>query len=319
MDEFELDFTDPMKTASEQADEKIKSVISKLSKWRSLAMMGALLLIALVLPLASFDFVNPISVDFMINAVYSLVLATLCYYIFAPMSARAERLDSITYKEARKAWLTLSKDVREDKLLTAFFKFCKIRQEEEREERRDLYVEAASVPMEVYLNQYAGLSKKELKALKKSGELTKKQVKYLNAANGEIKVKSINASMILSGLLMNNINDVGRIGGSRWLAAIKPIMLIFTMIVRGIIHVAGNTDLSFLDYLTSIMTTTSIILSWSFAGYRYGISKVHEEEQIMNGRSEFIRMFYERHKVSEQCNSVEHNDLIEPQPTADAL
>lgn len=293
----ELDFNidqDPMRTAAEQADDKIRGIVTKVSKWRSVAVMGALFLIALVLPLASFSFVNPWSVDFVINAVYSLILAMTCYYSFSPMSAKSERLESQAYKDISKKWTELSERVRKGGLMTAFFNFCITRRGEEREERKALFIEAAGIPREIYDKQYSRLNEKQLKKLKRNGELTAKQVKYLCSANGEINVLPINASMILSGLPMDNINDAGREKKKKWFARLRPVTLILTMIIRGVIHVMGNTDITFLDFLTEIMTTASIILTWSFAGYRYGIAQVREEEQLMQGRSEFIQMFLER-------------------------
>ena len=298
MEAFDFEFEkDPVKTAAEQAEDKVRGIFNKVSKWKTVAIMGALLLITMVLPLARFDFVNPLSVDFVINAVYSLILATTCYYIFAPMSAKSERNDCLTYKNISKKWLGLSSKVRSGGLRTAFYKFCITRREEERDERKALFIEAAGIPREVYDEKYAKLTPKELDKLRKAGELTKSQVKYLKSANGEIEILPINASMILSGVKMDNVNDAGRDKRHKWLAAVKPLTLILTMFIRGVIHVMGNTELQLLDYITEIMTTASIILTWSFAGYRYGISQVREEERLMSGRSEFIMLFLERQGV----------------------
>lgn len=294
--EFDIPKQDPIKTASEQADDKIRGVLGKLSKWRSVAVLGLLMLITMVLPLASFSLVNPLSVDFLINAVYSLIVATTCYYIFAPFGARSERLESSTYSDICKGWLSLSKQVRDDGFMRAFYEFCIIRREEEREEQKALFIEAAGIPREIYEERYAGLNAKRLKALKRKGELTKSQLGYLKEANGEIVVLPINASMILSGLKVDNINDVGREKRRKWLAAVRPVTLIVTIAVRGIIQAAGNSDVGFIDYLSELVTTFSIILTWSFTGYRYGIALVREEEQLMKGRSEFISMFLERVK-----------------------
>jgi hypothetical protein len=295
MDKLDFDIsTDPIKTASEQADDKIRGILGKLSKWRSVAVLALLMLITMVLPLATFRLVNPWSVDFLVNAVYSLIVATTCYYIFAPFGARSERLESITYTDVRKMWLELSDKVRKDGLMRAFFDFCILRREEEREERKALFVEAAGIPIEIYNEKYSTLSAKQLKILKKKGELTKSQLKYLKNANGEIEILPINASMILSGLKVDNINDVGREKRKKWVAAVRPVTLIFTVVIRGVIQAAGNSEVGFMDYISELVTTLSIILTWSFTGYRYGISLVRDEEQLMKGRSEFISMFLER-------------------------
>ena len=295
MDRLDFDIqSDPIKTASEQADDKIRGLLGKLSKWRSVAVLGLLMLITMVLPLATFTLVNPWSVEFLVNSIYSLIVATTCYYIFAPFGARSERLESVSYSGVRQAWLELSDRVRGGGLMRAFYDFCDTRREEERGERKALFIEAAGIPREIYEERYASLNTKHLKALKKKGELTRRQLKYLKNANGKIEILPINASMILSGLKIGNINDVGR--EKRWkiVALIRPLTLIVTVFVRGVIHAAGNGDVGFMDYLSELVTTFSIILTWSFTGYRYGIALVRDEEQIMKGRSEFISMFLER-------------------------
>lgn len=295
--EFDLSVKDPIKTASEQADDKIKGVLGKLSKWRSVAVLGLLMLITMVLPLTTFSFVNPLSIEFLVNAVYSLIVATTCYYMFAPISARSERLESNTYREIYENWLKLSDRVRKEGLMRAFYDFCIARREEERAERKALFVEAAGIPKEIYEKEYAALSAKQLKALKRKGVFTKSQLKYLKCANGEIEILPINASMILSGLNVDNINDVGREKRRRWFALVRPLTLIVTVAIRGIIQASGNSDVGFMDYLSELVTTMSIILTWSFTGYRYGITLVRDEEQLMKGRSQFISMFLERMKV----------------------
>lgn len=308
-EEYNFDFgkgsSEPIKTASEQADDKLNEALKKLSKWRSVVVLGAMTFITLVLPFARVGFVNPMSVDFWFNAVYSLITATLCYYIFTPFGARSERLESSTYIGTMTRWTDLSGKVRSGGLIEAFYKFCHVRREEERQERRALFIEAASIPVEIYESEYARLTPEQIKARRKSGELTKKQAQYLIAANGEIKVAPINPSMILSGLKMTNINDVGREKRRRWFGILKPMTLIATMLIRGALQISGNGDLDFVDYITQTATSLFIILSWSFAGFRYGVANVRDEEQVMRGRAEFLSMFLERVKKQEGVAAVE--------------
>ena len=134
-------------TASEQADDKLKGVLSKLSKWRSVVVLGAMAIVTLVFPLISTGFVDPFSVDFWFQAIYSLAIATLSYYMFAPFGTRSERLESATYENVIKRWAELSRKVREGGLIEAFYKFCGVRREEERAERKALFIEAAGIPV----------------------------------------------------------------------------------------------------------------------------------------------------------------------------
>ena len=285
---------DPIKTASEQADDKLRGVLTKLSKWRSIVVLGAMALLTMVLPLISTSLVNPISPEFLLTAAYSLVLATVSYYMFAPMGTRSERLASATYKSVMKQWDALSHEVREEGFIEAFYHFCTVRREEEREERRLLFIEAAGIPVSVYEERYAGISNKQLRRLRRAGELTRVQLKYLKAANGEIKVLPINPSMILSGLRVVNINDVGREKRHRLAGILKPLTIILTMVTRAMIHIGGNEDITFVDYITQIVADLFIILLWSFNGFRYGVSCVQSEELVVKGRSEFISLFLER-------------------------
>ena len=136
--------------------------------------------------------------------------------------------------------------------------------------------------------------------------LTKKQYRYLVAANGEIKVRPINPSMVLSGLRISNINDVGRERGKKILGMLRPLTLIVTMVARGAIAVGGNTDVDLIDYLTQTMVSLFIIMMWSFTGFRYGISNVRDEEQLVRGRCEFLSMFLERAKSQEEHKETEN-------------
>ena len=150
--------------------------------------------------------------------------------------------------------------------------------------------------LSLYKSSYAGLSPRKLKRKKRGGELTKRQIKYLIAANGEIKVRVINASMVLSGLRISNINDVGRATRKKIFGFIRPLTLVLTMIVRGAIQIGGNADVDLLDYLAQTAVSLFIIVVWSFTGFRYGVSTVRDEEQLVRGRSEFLSMFLERAK-----------------------
>lgn len=292
---------DPVKTASEQADDKLRGVLSKISKWRSVFVLCAMATLTMVLPLISTSLVNPLSPEFLITAAYSLVLATLSYYMFAPMGTRSERLESTTYKGVAERWAELSRTVREEGFIEAFYNFCSARREEEREERKMLFIEASGIPVSVYTERYAGLTAAQLKQKKKEGELTKAQLKYLKAANGEIEVLPINPSMILSGLKVVNINDVGREKKFKWVELLKPLTILVTMAIRSMLNIGGNEDITFIDYITQIAADLFIILLWSFNGFRYGVSFARSEELIMKGRSEFIAMFLERARKAEKA------------------
>lgn len=302
---------EPLKTASEQADDKLKGALSKLSKWRSVVVLGAMALVTMILPLITTGLVDPFSIEFLFNALYSLAIATLSYYIFAPFGMRAERLESQTYAQVIAWWTELSNKVREGGLIEAFYKFCLIRREEEQAEIKALFIAAAGLPVSIYEAEYAKLTKKQLKSKCRKGELTKKQVKYLLAANGEIKVLPINPSMILSGLKVKNINDVGRERRRKWFNMLRPATLIITMIARSALQISGNENVEFVDYITQTATNLFIIVMWSFTGFRYGISTVRDEEQTARGRSEFLSMFLERAKRQELVKEQE----IEKSPT----
>lgn len=287
---------DPIKTASDQAEDKLKGVFSKLAKWRSMVVIAMMAIVTMVLPLITTGLVDPFSMEFWINAVYSLAIATLSYYIFAPIGMQSERLESATYAQTTTRWAELSNRVRLEGLIEAFYKFCVVRREEERWERKALFVEASGLPMSIYKERYEGLPPKCLRKKRKEGELTRRQVRYLKAANGEIRVLPINPSMILSGLKVGNINDVGREKRRSLFGLLRPMTLIGTMIVRGAIEISGNEDVVLVDYITQTVTNIFIIFMWSFTGFRYGMTMVRDEEKAVNGRSEFLSMFLERAK-----------------------
>lgn len=303
MEELDLDLestaediiveNDVVREVSVQADDKMRGLVSKISKWRSLLVLAALGIITLLWPFAAFGFVNPFSVDFLINSVYSLILATTCYEIFTPFGLKSERSESLTYKDVHREWLKLSGKIRNGGFMRAFSDFCKARREDERRERRAWLVDAAGFSFEEYEERYADLSDNELDALKDNGELTKKQVDNLKLANGPIEVLPIHAYLILSGIKFSNINDVGREQKKKVMDIIRPITLLATIIIRGVLDIAGGGGMGVMDYLAFIVTSFCIILTWSFTGFRRGVATARDEERLMKGRSEFIIMFLE--------------------------
>lgn len=293
--DFDFDkAVEPFKTASDVADDKLRGVLTKVSQWRSVAVLSAMALLTLVMPLVNFKVGEPFSPDFWFDAAYSLAISSMSYYIFTPFGMRSERLGSKTYENAVKWWSGLSDRVRDEGLIEIFHKFCSVRCVEEREEMKALFIAAAGLPRSIYDEKYAHLTKKQLKIKKKSGELTRRQLKYLKAANGEIKVLPINPSMILSGIKVNNINDVGREKKFSVLGLLRPATLVITMAIRSIINIVGAGGVGVADYITQAAVDLFIIVMWSFNGFRYGSSLVKTEEQIVRGRSEFISMFFER-------------------------
>lgn len=299
MNNEEFDFqkeAEPFMAASEQVDDKMRGFFAKVSKWRSMIVLGIMALTVLILPLVSAGLVNPFSTEFVFNALYNLALATSTYYIFSPFGVRSERLESRTYFSAISRWTELSDRVRNEGLIEAFYHFCGKRCDEEREEIRTLYISAAGLPLSIYEEKYKGLTKNQLKELKEKGELTGRQLKYLAAANSDINVAPINPFLVLSGLKLKNINDVGRRRRKKWMDYLKPATIVLTMLVRTAITISGNQDVEILDYLTQTVMDLFVVATWAFTGFRYGVSLVRDEEQIVQGRSEFLGMFLERQK-----------------------
>ncbi len=290
-----FDFEDEgIRSVSEQADAKLRMAVTTVKKWRSAIMVTGIFIITLAMPLLTVDWGDPEGMDFWLRAVYSLIIATLCYYIFFPIGSRTERTESKTYIPTFQRWEEMSTLIRKFGLMEAFYSFCRVRVSEEREETRLLYIEAAGLPLRIYEAEYAGKTKKELRKIRRRGTITKKQEKYIAAANGEIRVNPINASLILFGLAVKNINDVGRQKAKRLWDYGKPLTLILTMVIRTIIEVGANRAVSWTDYLADTVINLTVILTWSFAGFRFGIQKAKEDESDAKGRTEFIDMFLER-------------------------
>lgn len=302
MDEFEFDLDkkaetpDVVHTASSKADDKMRGIIGKVSRWRSIIVMGVMGIISLIWPFMAFGFVNPFSVDFLVNAIYSLVVATTCYSVFTSLGTKAERAESLSYRDTRKEWLRLSQKIKDEGLMRAFSEFCNRRRTEERKERRAWLVDEAGYSYDEYEEKYAKLSEEDIDELRKKGELTKKQAENLKLANGPIEVKPIHTYLILSGTKFSNINEVGREQKKKVFDVIRPITLLVTIFLRGILDIAGGDGMGVMDFLAFFVATLFIILTWSLTGFRYGVSVVCEEEHLMKGRAEFIQMFLEDEK-----------------------
>ncbi len=304
---------DGVRSASEEADAKLRSAVGGLRKWRSAIMMSCLLFATVILPIASTSIGDLNDWEYWARAGCSLVIAFMSYYTLFPIGAKTERAESKTYTKVIEKWKTLSERVRNGGLMELFYKFGFIRVVEERQELRFLCIDAAGIPMSVYEEKYASLGFKELKKLWRSGELTKKQIKYIRAAEGEFRVKPINTSLILSGLAIKNPNDAGRRRAKELWGYGRPLLILITTAAQLLIEFSYDRPNSFGEYFVDVFINVFMVVSWSFAGFRFGIEKAQEEESDASGRTEFIEMFLERYGRGEfgKVMEEEHTEVAE--------
>lgn len=300
MREEDFDFSrDPVMTAADRADRTLSHMIGHVTRWRSVLVLLCLGVITLLLPLTQFGLQSPMTLAFWANAVYSLIIASLCYYIFAPIGQTGEIRESTTYRANTEEWNALSAAVRQAGRMAEFYAFCRRRVAVEREELRMLYVEAAGVPFEVWERELRPLSEGALRARVRRGELTRRQGRYLLAAARDIPLRPINPSLILSGVPLGHLNDVGRERRRDLMGFLRPLSLVGTMLIRGAIEVGFNGGLSWQAYLVQTAVNLTVVLTWSFYGYRFGVGRARREETLIRGRAEYIRLFLEEQTAGE--------------------
>lgn len=254
--------------------------------------------IRVVTELYQVGFANPFTVAFILELIISTITTMICYACFIPFGKADERKRNLSIEENLKLWSKLSEMVRAG-FNDLFRAFCREQIAYERNEARELILgNNTMIDFSVYEEKYMGKSKKEIKELVKIGELTKKEAKAINRANGHgafnpTKVKPINPIIILSGVRKRTINDAGRTDSSylaKWLAKRPLLIFLTTTAINTISTTFIGTENAILEILLAIL---SIIMA-SICGYSAGQEDVREQNERVLSRILFLSLFKEK-------------------------
>lgn len=293
--------------AYSRINEGTTSVVNKFKDFfmRNLLIIVLLFNIALeiVSKLYRIGFSNPFSVEFFLELAITTTTSMICYICFIPFGKADEKKNNPSFSQNLTLWGKLS-DIVRNGYNELFRAFCVEQLEVEREDKRRAIIgNNTLISFPVYEEKYKGLSKAEISALVKSGEITKKEAKAINQANGNgfinlVKVRAINPVIILSGVKKMQINDAGRTDSAytiNWLIS-RPFIIFATNAVLSAITTSfiGGWQNAILDMFLSVL----MILLASICGYSVGVNSIRRDNDIVKSRILFISLFTEKNRIS---------------------
>lgn len=240
-------------------------------------------------------FVNPLSVEYILDLCVSLSSTMLCYACFIPLGKKSEKDKGSSYSANLIAWSELSGTVRQKGLTRRFSEFCFDQLDIERDERRrEIICNHSMISYEQYVNEYKGLSKKQTKRLVQAKRITPAQKKTIDRANANIRVKPINPLLILCGVAHSSFNDAGRKSGayaSTWLMT-RPLIIIATSLVINAIQGSWNEMDGIAALYDMFIAILGIIIA-STVGYSVGKKTIQKENDKIKTRIVFLQEFIE--------------------------
>lgn len=279
--------------------------------------------VRVVLELYQVGFLNPFTISFILELIVSTITTFIAYICFIPFGKTDELKRNVSIGDNLKLWSNLSEAVRKG-CNDLFRFFCREQIAYERREARELILgNNTLIPYSTYEEKYMGKKKSDINKLVKSGELTKKEAKAINRANGHgafnpTRVKPINPIIILSGVRKRTINDAGRSNSSyiaKWLAQRPILIFISTTALNTISTTFIGTENAVLEILLAVM---SIVLA-SVCGYSAGQEDVREQNERVLSRILFLSLFEEKKeemiKLKEKRENEEKLPILEGEIT----
>lgn len=283
--------------ASDAQNQVIEKVRKGLQKYLIFIVLIFVIALQIVVRLYKFGFQNAFTEEFFANFTLDTISTTVAYICFYPFGRNGEQLRSLTFIDNFNLWSQLSDIVRTGYLIM-FNAFCSKQVDEEREETKKFIISNCTIiPYDVYKSEYEGKSKSDLKALLNNGTITKDDYKAIIKAN-RVRIKPINALVILSGAKRTSINDAGRTEGSlMWLKAIlRPSVAIIVAAITNSIKAfyIGNGW----EMLIQIMLSVLSICIAAISGYSSGGNEFKAYESKVKSRVVFISLFFEKNNIT---------------------
>ena len=276
-------------TATATVTEKVKRAITEFFPY---ILVLANVLFMVMNALFSISLKNPFTPDNISKTLMNCATSTLAYACFVGYGDRATKSSLTSYSQNLKVWGQISDRIRRGDFFEAFLEYCKKAVELEREEKRiALVTNGTRVTVADYNEKYRHLRKSELKAMAKSGVITKHEAKILNRANGNIRVRPIQPLLLLCGSHAENLNDAGRAQDASALKSIlgRPVTVILSsIIVESVFCVFGGWSWT---TLYNMCAYAFLIFVSSFLGYEKGASNARKNNEAVLNRIVFLERF----------------------------
>jgi hypothetical protein len=236
-------------------------------------------------------FTVPFTPDFWASLFINTTSSTLSYACFVFYAERKKKEISEEYASNVKLWSSLSASVRLNSF-DAFIAYCKQEYELEIEERRKAIIaNNTHISISKWMELYRTKRNREINALVRSGELEKRDARYIKRANAPMVLKPIDALLILAGMKVGSLNDAGRQNTSTARSILtRPIPVVmmsicFTMFGGTFVGVADSS------VLFDMLYTAGMIIGSSLIGYTKGVANFEHKHAEIKARIIFLERF----------------------------
>ena len=259
------------------------------------------ILVAVVLSLYDPTLKNPWGPEFFVRLFTNIVSTMVCYSCFVNFGEKNEKMTSTAYAENVRRWGIMSGRIRQN-YSEKFMAYCRKQVEIEREELRHYYIlNNTMITIEEYETRFKKLSDEQVDKLVASGEIHKKEAKYIKKANEVRYLKPINPILILCGVNKMSLNDVGRDGMRASLKAIamRPALM-FVISTVGAMLGATWKGIDSASAVFNIVWSVLMIVFASYTGYTTGVDSGRKEMDKIKARIFFLERFNAEEGITEQ-------------------
>ena len=240
--------------------------------------------------LFAIGFAIPFTPVFWSSLFINTMSSTLSYACFVFYAERKKK-EGEAYIANAASWTKMSQSVRLNHF-DCFIEYCRKEYQRECEERREAIIaNNTMISIARWREKYSSLNGSELRALVKSGEITRSEARYIQRANKHPRLKPINPLLILAGMKVHDINDAGRANTSPMAGIITrpiPVMVMsicFSMFAGTFVGVADSSAIFNMIY------TAGMIVGSSLIGYAKGVSNIEKKSLEIKSRIIFIEHF----------------------------
>jgi hypothetical protein len=233
------------------------------------------------------------------------IVNIVVFYLFI-QPGKNGRTAQEAYITAYKTWRDTCKHLRDNGLLGAFRDFCRACTAADEdavkksaiERLENLYVTLADYEGTAEVKGYRSMTRKELRALKKSGVISAQAYRQILRCNKPARVVPYNANLILDGSEKAQI-ERGLKKGDKYEAvgvALRPVTCFILTVVTKALQIAQEEIINPLAIAVSILFTIFGICFAAFMGYRFGWNCMGREQKYIETRTSFLDRFLEENK-----------------------
>lgn len=279
---------DEILAAGDGAQKKMKSAIEgKLTS----VLFALCLASSIVLTFVETGVVNPFSPELWVGLANRFITTYVTFILFIGPGERDELLRTPRHHQIAEELESLSRKIYAGGLLTPFYEFC-AEKENKSAEKRSRAIYERYVTYEIYA-ACVGLTKRELSAKKKRGELTKDQHAAIKKALA-VKAKPIRPAYVLSPCMIDKTEEAGGpvMSYAKRSILVKPISFIVMSIILNSVTMTW-TSTSVAEAVVGVVTSGVIIFYSALSGYKVGKNSAIWETSQNTHRIRFLKEFDE--------------------------